>query len=161
MKTLKYLGLFLVLGLTITSCSSGEDSKDEAKLKEAGELHDAALALGEETMARIEEASDLVRQVVEAMPAMEEMDKADAESHLNSITEVKEDYEVWQKSLVEVPGHAHEHHEGHHHNHDHSMDDASADEVLKKQEELKDFIADVHNRATKAVEALQSMLDRM
>ena len=157
MKTLKYLGLFLVLTLTITSCGSGEDPERAAKLEEAGKMHDEGLMLGAEVSKMISTAEELIGQIGEEQ-------KEAAIPHIESIDAIKEDYKSWQETLVEVPGHAHAHHDEdghHHHNHDHSMDDASADEVVKKQEELKDFIADAHNRATKAIDALQTIIDEM
>jgi hypothetical protein len=41
------------------------------------------------------------------------------------------------------------------------MDNAPAEDIIKKQEELRDFIADAHNRIIKTIEALQIMLDEM
>ncbi|MFK7948610.1 MAG: hypothetical protein AB8G11_13550 [Saprospiraceae bacterium] len=154
MKTLKYLGLFLVLTLTIISCGNSEDPERATKLEEAGKVHDEGLALAVEVKTMIAEAEELISQLGEDQ-------KEEAVPHIESVDALKEDYESWEGTLKEVPGHAHAHHEGegHHHNHDHSMDNASADDIIKKQEESKDFIADAHNRATKTVEILQEMID--
>lgn len=151
MKTLKYLGVFLVLTLTVISCKSGEDPERAAKLEEAGKMHDEGLALGGEVKEMTARAEELISQLGEEQ-------QEETIPHIESVEAVKEDYKTWQETLVEVPGHAHTHHEGGHH-HDHSMDNAPAEDILKKQEELRDFIADVHNRIMKAVEALQTMVD--
>lgn len=153
MKTLKYLGLFLVLTLTIVSCGSSEDPERAAKLEEAGKMHDEGLALAAETKSMVAEAEALIGQ-------LNEDQQEEAIPHIESVEAVKQDYESWQETLKEVPGHAHDHdnHDGHHH-HDHSMDNAPADDIVKVQEESRDFIADAHNRITKAVEMLQSIVD--
>lgn len=154
MKTLKYLGVFLVLTLTITSCGSSEDSERAAKLEEAGRMHDEGLALAAEINKMIGTAEELIGQLGEEQ-------QEEVVPHIESIEGVKEDYKSWQETLKEVPGHAHAHNEGdgHHHNHDHSMDNASADDIVKVQEESRDFIADAHNRLTKAIDAVQTMID--
>lgn len=163
MKILKYLGIFLISGLLIASCENGEDAESAAKLKEAGELHDAALALGKDVSQMLEESDDLVASLEEVIPTLDdEMAQEEAKAHITSIAEAKQQYDAWQKSIVEVPGHAHAHHEGdghHHHHHDHSMDDASPDEILSKQETIKEFVADIKNRLTKATEMAQTVID--
>jgi len=153
MKTLKHLGIFLVLTLTIISCEGGEDPERAAKLEEAGKIHDEGLTLGGEVKEMTARAETLINQFGEEQ-------QEEIVPHVESIEAVKEDYKIWQETMVEVPGHAHTHHEGHHH-HDHSMDNAPAEDIIKKQEELRDFIADAHNRIIKTVEALQIMLDEM
>jgi hypothetical protein len=159
MKTLKYLGLFLVLSLLITGCKESADPEAEAKLKQAGEIHDAALASGKEVSEMLAMTDDLITAVRGVVPMIEdEMMQQEAEAYITGITEAQADYELWKSTLVEVPGHEHEH-TGEAHNHDHSMDKASPDEILKKQTELKDFIDDVKNRLEKAVEMAQSVVD--
>lgn len=152
MKTLKYLGLFLVLTLTIVSCGNSEDPERAAKLEEAGKMHDEGLALAQEVSKMIGTAEELISQLGEEQ-------QEEAVPHIESVEGVKEDYKSWQETLKEVPGHAHTHHDGEHHHHDHSMDDAPADDIIKVQEESRDFIADAHNRITKAIDALQTMID--
>lgn len=159
MKTLKYLGLFLVFTLSIISCESGENPEREAKLEAAGKLHDEGLVLGRQVKDMLEDANQVLSQIEAEMPNMDEALKKEAEIHINSISDIKDDYDAWQKGLVEVPGHAHEHHEGEHHHHDHSMDNASPDEILKKQEELKEYIEHTYNSMLNAMQSLQAVFD--
>jgi hypothetical protein len=159
MKTLKYLGLFLVLSLLITGCKESVDPETEAKMKQAGELHDASLASGKEVAAMLETTDDLIAQVEVAVPTIEdEMMQQDAKAYITGITEAKADYQLWKETLVEVPGHEHQH-TGEAHNHDHSMDEATPDEILAKQTELSDYINDIKNRLAKATEMAQSVVD--
>lgn len=159
MKTLKYLGLFLVLSLLITGCKESADPEAEAKMKQAGEVHDAALASGKEVSDMLAMTDDLIATVEAIVPTIEdEMMQQEADAYITGITEAKADYELWKSTLVEVPGHDHAH-TGESHNHDHSMDKASPDEILAKQTELKAFIDDVKNRLAKAIEMSQSVVD--
>jgi len=140
MKNLKLLMCVVAMAAILVSCGEQTNPEDEAKLKEAGEMHDAALAAGEEVNGMFESSGELLGNM----------------AHLNSITDAKNDYQLWKESLVEVPGHAHDH-EGHNHEghaHDHSMDDASPDDILAKQTELKEYIEDIKNRLAKAMEVV-------
>ncbi|NJN77415.1 MAG: hypothetical protein HC803_03050 [Saprospiraceae bacterium] len=159
MKTLKYLGLFLVLSLLITGCKEAADPEAEAKLKEAGELHDASLALGKEVSDMLATTDVLIAQVEAIVPTIEdEMTQQDADAHITSISEAKNDYNLWKETLVEVPGHEHAH-TGEAHNHDHSMDNKPPAEILAKQKELNEYIADIKNRLTKAIEMAQAVVE--
>jgi hypothetical protein len=159
MKTLKYLGLFLVLSLLITGCKEATDPEAEAKMKQAGEIHNAAMASGKEVSEMLAMTDDLIAQVEAIVPTIEdEMMQQEADAYITGITEAKADYGLWKETLVEVPGQEHDH-TGEAHNHDHSMDKASPDDILKKQTELKDFIDDVKNRLAKAIEMSQSVVD--
>jgi hypothetical protein len=159
MKTLKYLGLFLVLSLLITGCKEAADPETEAKMKQAGELHDASIASAKEVSDMLAITDGLIAEVEAIVPTIEtEMMQQEADAYITGITEAKADYELFKSTLVEVPGHEHQH-TGEAHNHDHSMDKATPDEVLAKQAELKDFIDDVKNRLAKAIEMAQSVVD--
>lgn len=159
MKTLKYLGLFLVLSLLITGCKEAADPEAEAKMKAAGEMHDAALATGKEVSDMLATTDDLIATVEAIVPTIEdEMMQQEADAYITGITEAKADYELWKGTLVEVPGHDHAH-TGEAHNHDHSMDKATPDEILAKQTELKEFIDEVKNRLAKAIEMAQSVVE--
>jgi hypothetical protein len=159
MKTLKYLGLFFVLSLLITSCKETADPETEAKMKQAGELHDASLASGKEVAAMLEMTDDLIAQVETIVPTIEdEMMQQDADAYITGITEAKADYQLWKETLVEVPGHEHDH-TGEGHKHDHSMDKATPDEILAKQTELNDYIDDIKTRLAKAIEMAQSVVE--
>lgn len=159
MKTLNYLGLFFVLSFLITGCKEAADPEAEAKMKQAGELHDASLASGKEVAAMLETTNDLIAQVKAIVPTIEdEMVQQDADAYITGITEAKADYQLWKETLVEVPGHEHQH-TGEAHNHDHSMDKATPDEILAKQTELKVFVEDIQNRLAKAIQMAQSIVE--
>ncbi len=161
MKILRYLSVLLVLGLLVVGCKESVSPEDAAKLKEAGELHDASLAAGNEVNEMLAGAESLITQVEAIVPTIEDqVIQQEADSYITGISDAMNDYDLWKESLVEVPGHAHDHSaEGHSHNHDHSMDDASAEEVLAKQAELKEYIEDIKNRLTKSIEMAQSVID--
>lgn len=161
MRILKYLGLILLVTAFITSCKGGEDPEAAAKLKEAGELHDASLAVRNEVSKMLSESEGLIAAVKVIIPTLEGKEtQLDANGYIDAIGDAQKDYTIWEDELVEVPGHAHAHQEGGgHHHHNHSMDNASPEDILKKQKELKDFIDDIKNRLTKAIEMAQSVVD--
>ena len=148
MKVLKNLCVFLVLTILISSCNNENDPERTAKLEEAGKLHDQGLVFGKEV-------SDMLLLADTLLLKMNNEAIDSSEALLQAVNTAKEDYKAWQENLVEVPGHAHTHHEGEHHHHDHSMENASADEILKKQLELKEFIEDIHMRTKAAIAAVK------
>lgn len=160
MKILKYLGLILFVALSITACKEGADPEADTKLKKAGELHDGSLAQGNEVSKILIEAEALVLAAEAIIPTLDDEAAAKADSYLGIINEFKEEYKGWTNLLVEVPGHAHAHVEGGgHHHHDHSMDNASPSEILAKQEELKEYIDDIKERLTKAIEPIKTVVE--
>ncbi len=164
MKNLKLLMCVVAMAAILVSCGEQTNPEDEAKLKEAGEMHDAALAAGEEVNGMFESSGELLGNLQTAIETAEDEGmKEELMAHLNSITDAKNDYQLWKESLVEVPGHAHDH-EGHNHEghaHDHSMDDASPDDILAKQTELKEYIEDIKNRLAKAMEVVEMAISEV
>lgn len=164
MKNLKNLAYLLILTTVLISCGEQKNPEDEAKLKEAGEMHDAALAAGEEVNGMFENSSEIMGNLQTAIEGTEdEAMKEELMAHMNSITDAKNDYQLWKESLVEVPGHAHDHeaHSGEGHAHDHSMDDASPADVLAKQTELKEYIEDIKNRLIRAMESVETAISEV
>jgi hypothetical protein len=157
MKNFKLLACLFVFIMAFTSCGEQKNPEDEAKLKEAGEMHDIALAAGEEVSQLFGNSSELMANLQTAIEGADETMKEELMAHMNSLTDAKNDYQLWKESLVEVPGHAHDHeaHSGEGHAHDHSMDDAAPADVLAKQTELKEYIEDIRNRLTKAMEVIE------
>ena len=161
MKNLKLLAYLLVITTIVVSCGEQKNPEDEAKLKEAGEMHDAALEAGQAVNAMFENSGELMGNLQNAIETSEdEAIQEELMAHMNSLTDAKNDYQLWKESLVEVPGHAHDH-EGHSqegHAHDHSMDDASPADILAKQTELKEYIEDIKNRLTRAMESIETAI---
>ncbi|MFT6147432.1 MAG: hypothetical protein ACJAUH_000109 [Saprospiraceae bacterium] len=161
MRILKYLGLFLFLSLLVTGCKESVDSEADAKLQEAGELHDASLVSGNEVSEMLLMTGDLIKQVEMIVPSIEDpIMQGDADAYITGITVAQADFSLWKESLVEVPGHAHDNSNlGEPHNHDHSMDKAEPADILAKQMELKEYIDDIKNRLAKAIEMSQGVVD--
>lgn len=149
MKSLKHLGLLLLFVLTIMGCKNGQDPERTATLEKAGIIHDEGLALGAEVKDMITIIDEILVELGDFKEAISYSERAKA---------IKADYKTWQETLVEVPGHAH-HHEGEHHHHDHSMDNAPAEDILKKQEDSRDFITDIHSRTSRVTKGLQNLVE--
>lgn len=161
MKQLKLWSLVLLLATLFVSCGEQKDPEAEAKLEEAGKIHDEAIAVGDEVKNILNGTDSLIAQIEAAAAKIEdETLKADILAHSNSITDAKQDYEVWLVSLKEVPGHEHEHNhdeQGHHH-HEHADENQPAEVVLQTQKDLKEMIEDIKNRLLKAVETATAAL---
>ena len=150
MKSLKHLGLLLLFVLTIMGCKNGQDPERTATLEKAGKIHDEGLALGAEVKDMIVTIDEILADLGNYKEAVSYSERTKA---------IKADYKTWQETLVEVPGHAHHHHEGEHHHHDHSMDNAPAEDILKKQEDSRDFITDIHSRTSRVTKGLQNLVE--
>jgi hypothetical protein len=162
MKQLKLWSFVLLLATLLVSCGEQKDPEAEAKLEEAGKIHDEAIAVGEEVKAILSEAEPLLARIETAAAALEdETLKADMLAHSNSITDAQQDYEVWLVSLKEVPGHEHEHNhdEAGHEHHEHADENEPAEVVLQTQKDLKEMIEDIKNRLLKAVETATGALN--
>ncbi len=160
MKNLKSFSLLILAILLIIGCKESVNPETEAILEEAGTLHDASLEMSIEVKHLLEGTDTLLERVGALIPNLpDEAAQLDADGYITAILEAKEDYKLWETSLVEVPGHEHAHHEGegHQHNHDHSMDKASPEEILQKQKELNNFIKNIKNRLVKAIEMASAL----
>ena len=144
MKNL-FFALFLAL---LTACGGGKNSKDEPILVEARKVHKEAIQIHNQVM------KDL-KEVKKMREAMEKSISAEALKDIDIKTEAVEKKQKqidackaqemamaeWMNSIQEVPGgeaHDHHDHEGHDHNHDHKpTTQASAQDVLAFQKEMK------------------------
>ena len=136
---MKKLYLLLILG----ACTSSQHEK----LNQQGiEMHGAALVLGNEIDRKIgllsndsKIASDSIFQ--------------------DSLRSIIQEYQAWESSIIEVPGHEHDHHnhEGHDHNHDHSASpDLTPEMVLEIQTELKRRAEKLNEKVDRIIELFKS-----
>lgn len=103
----------------------GTSLQDAKLLKEAAEVHNAALQIAKDVETRIKQDG----------------------IHADSVLVIGKAIEEWEHDLVEVPGneHHHHHHEGHHHSHE--PVNITATEMLQLQQELKQRIELIKKRA--------------
>jgi hypothetical protein len=118
----------MILAGAFLACSSVKE--DEKLLKEAAVVHNSAVALA----AQLE--SDLERL------------KRDTTIVQDSLHVLENALEVWEETLVEVPGNDEHHHEGHdhHHDHGHTQTGLTAGQMLVVQQELKRNLQTIETR---------------
>jgi len=113
----------LILLLLLFSCGTHRD--DQKIMEEAASVHDYALQIAEETEQQI-------NTLVQVYP--------------DSAKQFLLEIEQWEENLVEVPGHAHEHHDHEGHTHDHSPVTLTPEEMLNVQQELRDQVKALRDR---------------
>lgn len=139
--------LSILVSVILGACTSGHN---EELHQQSIEMHEAALRIGKQ-------ANDKIKQFASEVEAL-----ADS-SLLDSLASLKQGYQDWDESLVEVPGHEHDHHdhEGHdhgdHEGHDHSpAPDLTQEMVLEIQKELKLKAEKLNARADRLLELVKS-----
>ena len=129
--------------LVFTACVS---SQNEKLNKQSIETHEAALQTGKQV-------NEKIAQMTTAIEVLSDSTLQD------SVRLLKQDYEDWESSIVEVPGYEHDHHnhEGHDHHENHgSSPDLTPEMVLEVQIELKQKAENLDTRAIKLLEMIKS-----
>ncbi len=127
----------------VFACTS--TAHDSEIIKQSIELHEAALKV-----------SQGVVDDIKTMDALTDSLSDDTVVLKDSLVNIKQAFDAWEESIVEVPGHDdHDHHDHHGHDHDHDHDHAPSPDltdemVLEIQQEMKDQIEKLSKR-TKAL----------
>ncbi|WP_424964217.1 hypothetical protein [Ekhidna sp.] len=135
----------LIVILFIVSCTA---SSEEKLHQQSVETHDLAIKIGEHVKEKIEQIYAQADQLEDPLKSLLK----------DSVRTLTRDYEYWKSTIMEVPGHEHEHHEHDHagHNHDHSPEaDLTPEMVLEIQKDLRDRVVLLNIRAQKLLDTLR------
>ena len=136
--------LLLLLVIVTFGCSN---SREEELLEKSKEVHEAAMKIGKEI-------KDKIKQIDEQSEGLEEPTKSAIKDSVEALTSA---WEVWESTIVEVPGHDdHDHHDhDHDHDHDHSQpDNLTPEMVLELQEDLQSRATSLNVRAENILKTL-------
>ncbi|RYU93328.1 hypothetical protein [Emticicia agri] len=120
-----------IAGLALVACSP-KSPKDNPTLVEANRIHIEAEAIQEEIEPEIEKIDSLKNELL-----AKKNTKTDSLAY--ELTQLKTDFEEWEKNFFAVPGFEYEHkteHEHHHHNHA-TAPELPADKMLEVQKEIR------------------------
>jgi hypothetical protein len=135
MKTL------IPIALILLACSSKK--QEDATLKEAFEIHEMAMQIGEHVTQKVERIESYADQSTRELQA----------SLLDSALVLRKDLAVWESSIIEVPGMEHEHHHDHHH----QEVKLTPEMVLEVQKYMRDEIIRINIRAQKLWDTLKTI----
>ena len=131
----------LIIGLLIVSCTA---SNDEKLHQQSVETHDLAIKVGEHVHEKIQRIAAYAKNVDDTLKTMLE----------DSVESLQQDYDFWESTIVEVPGHEHDHHEGH--NHDHTPpSDLNPEMILEIQRDMRDQIVKLNIRSQRILDTLE------
>lgn len=153
---IRTFAIVLISLFTIMACNEAKDPK----LAEAAQLHNEATQMQAGIEQQIEGIDSLKNILTEKRKTLTDAAAlARIDSTTAALTSVAVSMEEWENNLIEVPGMAHEHHEGEHHHHEHKKaPDMSADQMLQVQKEIKKGIEKIRDDLTKAEEMLQKTM---
>jgi ABC-type nickel/cobalt efflux system permease component RcnA len=147
--------LYLLPMLALLWACGGHSEKDEALTKEALAHHEAAMSTEKELKILLAEVGAL-KTTLAALKDSLSADSTRATTiggTLAELEKVETDYAAWAKAIVEVPGHehAHEHGDGHDHDHDHAPVQATPEQMVDIQREIKENVLKIKQAATQAI----------
>lgn len=131
--------VFLFSLVVLASCSNSKKN----------ELLDESIKIHEEVIKKEQSIDQKLKELTSGDLSLSEVTK-------DSINQIQKDFKDWRESIVEVPGHEHDHHnhEGHHH-HDHSSKvDLTPEMVLEIQNELKTNAENIEARIDMVIKEL-------
>ena len=129
--------------MLIYGCSP---SQDEQLDTQSVEIHDLAIKIGE----HVEEK---IKRIAQHASSLEEPTKSLLQDSVKVLTE---DFAYWQSTIVEVPGHEHDHHDHHHHHHDHgTASDLTPKMMLDIQKDLRDRVVKLNVRVQRLLSTLE------
>jgi predicted nucleic acid-binding Zn-ribbon protein len=138
----------------------GPSEKETALTKEALTHHEAAMAAEKEVKAVVKELAEL-RPALASLKdslAADTTRSAQLASVLDQLTKVEADFATWRKGIVEVPGH--EHHHEHGEGHDHTPVQATPEQMVGIQQEMKDQVLRIKTEAGQALAQAKELLRR-
>lgn len=135
--------IFLVLLILCISCSS---PKEDATLKESIETHELALQISGKVKQKLASIEQLTMSLEDSSKII----------FSDSLVAIQTSFEAWESSIVEVPGHEHDHHdhEGHDHNHAPSPE-LTPEMALEIQKDLRDRAVALNVRAQNLLNILE------
>ncbi len=134
------LSLYILCG-----CTSGSG---DPLMAEAFDEHQLAMAIHDSVLIQL----DTLDQRITAMHIK---DSATI-SYIKAVKAIKQDFEIWDESMVSVPGYESEHEHDHDHNHEHDHDhenspndlkDMSSEQILALQKGLRLEIQRIEKKA--------------
>ncbi len=137
---------FQVLLISLMGCSTS--SSNDPLLEEAYQHHQAAMSIHDSVISKINALKQQVSTIQD--------EDSTANGYLRALQAIEQDFELWDESLVSVPGYETEHEHNHDHDHDHDHDhhhshdelkDMSPEQVLELQKGLKVEIARLNEKA--------------
>ena len=121
----------VLLSLFLLGACQNRETSNSQLLKEAGEIHNEAMALSEKLEQKVEALDS------SAVPK-------------DSIHVWKELIVAWEREVVEVPGN--ESHSAHaHHNHDHKILEVTPEQMLVIQKELHSSLKQIESRVNRSI----------
>jgi predicted nucleic acid-binding Zn-ribbon protein len=142
----------------------GPSEKETALTKEALAHHEAAMAAEKEVKAVVKELAELKPALASLRDSLaaDTTRSAQLASVLAQLDKVEADFATWRKGIVEVPGHEHhhEHGEGHDHDHDHTPVQATPEQMVGIQQEMKDQVLKIKTEAGQALASAKELLRR-
>ncbi len=151
----------LMVGLIMASCQE----KESPQLKEAAAIHNEAHEIMESIEPEMASLDSLQSQLSNKKIAV--TDTAAVAAAIASLDKVKMDFKAWEENLVTVPGvehdheHEHEHKDGEHehHHHEHKKaPDATPEQHLEIQKEIKKNIEQIQSELKSAKTQAESLL---
>jgi ABC-type nickel/cobalt efflux system permease component RcnA len=150
----------------VQACSSKKDEKTEKVLAEARTAHNDAMKIHDEIMPQMKSLKEYTTQVSEKITELQA--SKDTTSQIKSLEALKASLEKCRKSMMdwmgnirEVPGEeGHEHnHEGHDHSHE-ANPNATPEEILAYQVEMKKNVELIKQDFEKALNEAKTMLEK-
>jgi ABC-type nickel/cobalt efflux system permease component RcnA len=163
---MKNILLFVLAASMMAACnSSAEGEKKESapkseQIQKAEALHEEALALYNETKkiavdAREKWEAEMADFSEDVTP--EQMEKI--ETYGLNLKQVLIELDNWEKTLTEIPGHAHEHDHDHNHAHDHAHDhDHEKERILEGLTDEQHV--EIQQEQLKYITKIRTILDR-
>ncbi len=136
----------IMLLIIILGCSS---SREERLLEESKKVHEDVLNIGVKISEKISKIDDYA----------DDLDEPKKSTMKDSVKVLLADWGAWQASIVEVPGHDHDHHDHDHpdHNHDHGpAQELTPAMVLEIQQDLQKRALNLDVRAQNILETLST-----
>jgi hypothetical protein len=153
---------YLISLLALLCACGGPSAKEAAFTKEALGHHEAAMAAEKqvkELMAELGKLKPALASLKDSLAA--DPDRlAKATQALETMDKAEADFAAWAKTIVEVPGHEHQHEHGQGHDHDHTPVQATPEQMVAIQREIKDNAVRIKDLATSAVAMANQALNQ-
>ncbi len=128
----------LLLFVFAVACTA---SNEEKLLDQSREIHDLVVEMGVRMKGKIDRIETSIPQVNEPVKSQLQ----------DSLMALRQAFDYWQSTVIEVPGHSHD---DHHHNHA-PAPDITPEMMLDIQRDLKDQVEHLNIRAQKILDILE------
>ena len=151
----------LITAILLASLAACGDKKD-AKLDEAGKIHNEAHEIGENIESQIEGIDSLKTLLADKKKTLTDAATiARLDSTVAVLGGVAQAFADWEDNIVSVPGLVHKHAEGeaHHDEHKHKpTPDVTSEQMLEIQQEMKKNIEKIKTDLARAEEMMKTLL---